>query len=151
MVIVIPIVALMVAEIDDRKWITICAAAAIALSIFSVAMLIGKLGRYLDIDRSAALIGRENLTGFPLVDTRNLKDDQSLNLIGDAGAFWYQIPMSRLHYKTVFDVDTNDPNQSIDEAWLAGMPKDAVVWRDADELRRFARTYYGIKSENVNP
>ena len=59
--------------------------------------------------------------------------------------------MSRLHYKTVFDVDTSDPNQSIDRAWLAGMPKNAVVWRDNEELKRFARTYYGIKSEIRNP
>jgi hypothetical protein len=74
-----------------------------------------------------------------------LKDDQSVDLVGDAAAFWYQIPMSRLHYKTVFDVDTSDPKQSIEQAWLAGMPKDALIWPDMDELKRFARTYYGIK------
>ena len=146
MVMAIPILALLVAQIDDRKWIAICAAAAIAISIFSVAMLIGKLGKYLDIDHNQApLIGRENLEGFRILDTHNLKDDQSVDLIGDACAFWYQVPMSRLHYKTVFDVDTSDPNQSIDQAWLVGMPKDALVWRDAEELKRFARTYYGIK------
>jgi len=86
-----------------------------------------------------------------LLDTRRLIDGQSVDLVGDASAFWYQIPMSRLNYKTVFDVDTSDPNQSIDQAWLAGMPKDAAVWPDHEELKRFARTYYGIKPEARSP
>jgi hypothetical protein len=45
----------------------------------------------------------------------------------------------------VFDVDTSDPAKTIDQDWLAGMPKDAVIWRDDDEMKRFARTYYDMK------
>ena len=124
----------------------------LALAVFSASMLIDKLGRYLDMDHhQAALIGRENFEGYRLLDTRQLQDDQSLDLVGDACAFWYQIPMSRLNYKTVFDVDTSEANQSILQAWLAGMPKNAVVWTDHGESKRFARTYYGIKSEIRNP
>jgi hypothetical protein len=146
MVIVIPIVALLVAQIENWKWTVVCAAFGVVISLLSVGMLIEKLERYLELDRKAAVIGRENLTGFALFDTRNLKDGESLDLVGDASAFWYQIPMSRLHYKTVFDVDTSDSNQTIEEAWLKGMPtRDAVVWRDVDELKRFSRTYFGIR------
>jgi hypothetical protein len=148
MVMAIPIIALMLAQIEPRAWLPLCAAAGLAMAVFSAVMLVDKMGHYLEIDHDkAALIGRENLEGFRLFDTRQLTDGQSVDLVGDACAFWYQIPMSRLNYKTVFDVDTSDPNQSIDQAWLAGMPKNAVVWRDHEELKRFARTYYGIKPE----
>jgi hypothetical protein len=152
MVMIIPMIALLIAQYESRGWTALCAVIAVGLACFSIAMLIGKMTRYLQTDHDkVSLIGRENLEGFRMLDTRTLKDDQSLDLVGDAGAFWYQVPMSRLHYKTVFDVDTSDPNQSIDQAWLAGMPKNAVVWRDNEELKRFARTYYGIKSEIRNP
>jgi hypothetical protein len=152
MAIAIPVGALLIAQYESPGWMALCTAAAVGLAGFSTTALIGKLSRYLATDhQQMSLIGRENLEGFRIVDTRKLKNDQSLDLIGDAYAFWYQIPMSRLHYKTVFDVDTSNPDQSIDEAWLAGMPKGAVVWRDADELKRFARTYYGIKPEIRNP
>jgi hypothetical protein len=151
MVMAIPIIALMLAQIEGRAWWPLCAAAGLAMAVLSTVMLVEKMGRYLQMDHNqAALIGRENLDGFRLLDTRQLADGQSVDLVGDACAFWYQIPMSRLNYKTVFDVDTSDPTQSIDQAWLAGMPRDAVVWRDAPELKRFARTYYGIKPEIRN-
>ena len=120
-------------------------AAGAGMAVLSVCLLTGKMGRYLEIDHtSQPLIGRENLEGFRLLDTRQLTDGQSVDLVGDASAFWYQIPMSRLHYKTVFDVDTSDPSQSIEQAWLAGMPSDAVVWKDPQELKRLERTYFGL-------
>jgi len=143
MVIAIPIVAMMVAQIGSRIW---TALAAVAMAVLSVSILTGKMSRYLELDHTkVALIGRENLEGFRLFDTRRLRPDESLDLIGDAGAFWYQIPMSRLHYKTVFDVDTSDPTKSIDQTWLAGMPKDTVIWKDESEMKRFARTYFGME------
>jgi hypothetical protein len=152
MVVVIPIIALMIARIEFTAWNIVVCAAVLIMAALSVTLLTRKLSRFLDTDHNAvALVGRENLEGFRLFDTRQLKDDQSLDLVGDAGAFWYQIPMSRLHYKTVFDVDTSDPKQTIEQAWLAGMPtKNAVVWTDSDELKRFARTYFGIRYDERN-
>jgi hypothetical protein len=150
MVIAIPIVALMVARIDARAWTKLAAAAVVGMAALSVGVLTQKMWRDLEMDHTkVALIGRENLEGFRLFDTRQLKDGQSLDLIGDAGAFWYQIPMSQLHYKTVFDVDTSDRTKTIDQDWLAGMPKDAVVWKDQDEMKRFARTYFRMKDAST--
>ena len=146
MVMAIPIIALMIARIELRAWLPLCAAAGLAIAGFSTSMLIQKMARFLHVDHTKVpLIGRENLEGFRQFDTRRLTDDKALDLVGDACAFYYQIPMSRLHYKTVFDVDTSDPTKSIDQAWLAGMPTDAVIYRDSSELKRFARTYYRIK------
>ena len=150
MVIAIPIVALMVAQIEVRNWNALAGAAAVGMAILSLVVLTQKMWRDLEMDHTkVALIGRENLEGFRLFDTRQLKDGQSLDLIGDAGAFWYQIPMSQLHYKTVFDVDTSDPEQSVDQAWLAGMPKDAVIWKDREEMKRFARSYFGMNDASI--
>ncbi len=144
MVIAIPISALLIVQYED--FVAVGLVAALAIACFSCSMLIYKMGKYLKLDHvTVALIGRENLEGISMLDTRQLKDNQSIDLVGDAAVFWYQIPMSRLHYKTVFDVDTSDPNQSIEQAWLAGMPKDAMAWPDLPELRRFSQTYFGIE------
>jgi hypothetical protein len=144
MVIAIPVVALLIAQCEELNGFAL--AAAVAMSCFSVTTLVHKMQQYLKMDHDTlALIGRENLEGLRMLDTRQLKDNQTVDLVGDACAFWYQIPMTRLNYKTVFDVDTSDPNQSIEQAWLAGMPKDALIWPDYGELKRFARTYHGIK------
>jgi hypothetical protein len=155
MVIAIPIAALLIGQFQGRQWMGVAAVAAIAIACFSDVRISLKLWRFLQLDRQLAaangvgILGRENLAGFRSLDTRNLRPDASVDLIGDACAFWYQIPMTRLHYKTVFDVDTSDPNKSIIDDWLAGMPRDALKWPDVEELRRFARTYYGIPPPSI--
>jgi hypothetical protein len=60
-------------------------------------------------------------------------------LAGDARAFWYVMPMSRLSYRTVFDVPSS--GDSLERAWTKHAPADAMVIVDPNELRRFARTY----------
>jgi hypothetical protein len=149
MTIAIPIAALLVGQAQSRSWLAIAAASGLCLSIFSVYLLTEKLGKYLETDHTTQpLIGRESFEGFRMIDTRQLQPDQVLNLVGDGCAFWYQLPMSRLHYKTVFDVDTSDPGKSAEQAWLAGMPvgPNVVIWRDMPELDRLERTYYGFSN-----
>jgi hypothetical protein len=149
MVMTIPIFALMIAQVSFRQWWTGCAVVAVLLAGFSTIALIQKLSPYLTLDRQLAadgpgLIGRENLDGMRMLDTRRLRDNAQLDLVGDACAFLYQIPISRLHYKTVFDVDTSDPKKTITQSWLTGMPGSALVWPDIEELKRFSRTYFDI-------
>jgi hypothetical protein len=64
-------------------------------------------------------------------------------LAGDARAFIYSVPMSRLHYRTVFDVDIK-PSQTLIDAWTQDAGDADVIVVDPLELERFARTYYGI-------
>lgn len=150
LVIEIPIIALLAAQVDDWRWNWLVAAVAIGLACISCVVMAQKFPLFLRTDHELAriegvgLIGRENLRGMRLFDTNQLQTNESLDLVGDACAFWYQIPMSRLHYKTVFDVDTTDPKQSIIEDWLAGMPTHARMWVDEPELKRFSETYYRI-------
>jgi hypothetical protein len=158
LVIEIPIIALLVAQIDDRRWLWLSTGAAVGIACVSCIVMGQKLNgneklmkpRFLHVDHELArttgvgVIGVENLRGMNLLDIDQLRENESLDLVGDARAFLYQIPMSRLHYKTVFDVDTSDAKQSIIEAWLAGMPTGARMWVDEPELNRFSRTYYRI-------
>jgi hypothetical protein len=69
---------------------------------------------------------------------------ESVCLIGDATAFRYPLPSSRLHYRTVFDIDAR--GRPIEDAWADGCPRQPgdIVLLDFNELARFARTYYAI-------
>jgi len=61
-------------------------------------------------------------------------------LVGDARAFMYQIPMKRLRYRTVFDVDDSNGKSFFDA--MAGPPEpEQVLIIDPNELRRFEKTY----------
>jgi hypothetical protein len=62
--------------------------------------------------------------------------------VGEARAFWYPLPMSRLRYRTIFDADTSG-GRDVLEAWTAGWPPKRSEWIliDPRELERFSRTY----------
>lgn len=92
-------------------------------------------------------LGAEDLSWLTpeAIDLGKLPRDVTLCLIGDARAFVYQIPMTRLRYRTVFDVpDVKGDN--IVQAWLGPVPATSKHWLliDPAELRRFKRTYYSL-------
>jgi hypothetical protein len=92
-----------------------------------------------------ALIGYEDLSriGVPQPFADAIAKGGPVALVGDARAFVYTIPMSRLHYRTVFDIDAK-PGESVIATWAEGAPPDATLLVDPNELRRFNQTYYGI-------
>lgn len=67
--------------------------------------------------------------------------DAKLRLAGDAQAFLYSLPMSRLQYRTPFDVP-NGPAETVFRGYDVDHP-EANVWTrvDPSELARFSRTY----------
>jgi hypothetical protein len=78
---------------------------------------------------------------YPELDDRLtpvMNGTQHLCLIGSARAFVYEMPMSRLHYRTVFDVDVH--GRDVVEAWADGCPHKAadVNYTDYDELQRLS-------------
>jgi len=147
-VLAVPICALLIANANWR-WTTV------GLIVFLLATgsppLAERLNKYLLLDRlliaesPVGLLGRENLAG--LRGPTNLPPDTRLDLVGDAGPFLYQVPMTHLRYRTVFDVDSSDPNQSIVDDWLNGpsspQPNRTIVI-DPAELSRLSRTYFGL-------
>jgi hypothetical protein len=137
MVMTIPISAMLIGQITDWRWITAGAAALIAMCGISTTLIFMKLPH-------ADVICPPDLDGMRPLVVGTLPADANVDLVGDAYIFCYQLPMTRLHYKTVFDVDTSDLDKSIIDDWLTGMPKDALMFVDKESLNRFARTYYRI-------
>jgi hypothetical protein len=77
-----------------------------------------------------------------LVDTRKMDPQPQIALVGDAQVFLYQIPMSRMHYRSVFNVsaDTNDPI----DAWIGPQIRGDRNWLlvvNPMEIQRLHRTY----------
>jgi hypothetical protein len=84
----------------------------------------------------------ENVSWITIASTERLPEGARLLLVGDAKAFWYPIPMSRLRYRTVFDADTSN-GRGIDEAWGVTAAREAGEWVliDPQELQRLEQTY----------
>jgi hypothetical protein len=137
-VLAIPICALLIARVKFR-----------AFRIASVVILTAACGNaFVQLHRQLVaqpleLMGVEQISAMLPFDLRSIPQSKQLQLAGDAAAFWYQMPMSRLRYRTVFDVDAR-PGQDIIEAWTDGWDKGQVILVSPDELSRFARTYNGI-------
>jgi hypothetical protein len=75
-----------------------------------------------------------------------LPGDVTLVLVGDARAFWYSgVPMSRLRYRTVFDVKDDGPD--VITAWAGQEANRPATWWviDPPELHRFSATYLHVR------
>jgi hypothetical protein len=141
----IPLSALLIGQLPEKP---------IPSTAYSIIILLAGLGGLFSVYTKLTSInshlfdflGLEDLTGLtPLADTK-IPPDTNVYLIGDAKAFLYNIPTDHLFYKTVFDVNAT-ANQSSDDAWRSGWPPptpSTIQVIDAPELRRFARTYFGI-------
>ncbi len=85
--------------------------------------------------------GEQNISWVTADTVEGLPPDAPLLLVGDAQAFWYPLPMSRLRYRTVFDADTSG-GRGVWEAWGVGRGRPGEwVAVAPDELERF-HTYY---------
>jgi len=140
-VLAIPIAALLLGMIELRQGLAPLAALCAILAATTWFMMDQRIEKFLQ----PGIVGAEDLMQLtPLADVK-LPEDSHLVLVGDARAFFYQIPMSRLSYRTVFDADVK-PGQACVDAWRAGAPSDSSVITviDPGELMRFSRTYWMI-------
>jgi hypothetical protein len=140
-VLAVPALALLVALADWRRW---GPAVAVVLA-GSVAVSWGLIHRQFH-DKLYGPSGWAGVLGVQDLNpelAQSVPADATLTLVGDAQAFYYQRPMTRLRYRTVFDVP---PGEDVIEAWRGGRPAAADEWVliDPAELRRFAGTYWGI-------
>jgi hypothetical protein len=142
----IPIAAILIAQpIRWRALQTFMCAGVILSSAVSFVWTWRTLWRE---SHDAAMIGLPDLS---IALDRALKEridaGATLDLIGDAKAFLYVMPIQKLRYRTAFDVDIK-PGQSIEDAWL-GPDADAVRRPrgshirlvDPAELNRLLTTY----------
>jgi len=141
-VLAIPWISLLAGELRLMRWRLAVPCAAIIAATVGIIDLQSRLERFVSENQKAngQLVGLENF--WPLVQVN--KDVSGLALVGDARAFLYQLPMNRLHYRTVFDVNTV-PGESVIEDWLQPAPPgDWTIFIDLPELKRLT-SYYGIQ------
>jgi len=160
-VLAIPICAMLIAQAKWHKSVmAVLCCVLLALQFFPRAVDGGdfriesveaRLDRFLDIDRRLVdeagfgILGRMSLMGF--VQPDGITSQTRLDLVGGVQPFLYQLPMTRLSYRTVFDVDSSGADKSVIADWLAGQDApqaDRLVVIDPAELDRLSRTYYGI-------
>jgi hypothetical protein len=142
----IPIAAILIGAIQWRKNLP----AAVALVLLCAALGWSGVSNPLAFTTRDPvrwqLIGREDLSFTIPPELAEMKDSgKQVALIGDAEAFLYQIPMSRLHYRTVFDLPANmtDPI----EAWAGPVAKNNPNWLlvvNPLEIDRLHKTYLDV-------
>jgi hypothetical protein len=145
----IPVAALLIAE---ARWPKIALAALICVLLgWQLVPVVSHLSQFLELDRRQVdiggfgILGRQNLEGIHGPDM--LPENGTIDLVGDAEVFFYQIPMKRLGYRTVFDVDSSDGSKTLVEDWLGGSSAPRAGRRiviDPGELERLSRTYFGL-------
>ena len=144
-VLAIPITALLVSTVSTgRWWPRALAGVVVALVLMSWAMVHAEFTSRLHGAGWVGVVGAQDLSGLNPPGVSDVPPEATLQLVGEARAFWFQRPMNVLRYRTVFDVDVSG-NQSIVEAWSGGSPAPGEwLLIDTEELRRFHRTYYRI-------
>lgn len=137
----IPLSALAIG-LHPRRWIAAITATAVAVIVVVTTWinLHGAMIAFGDYGR-AGLFAAEDLSFMIPEELDAMRTtDQRIALVGDAGAFFYQIPMERLLYRTVFDVDGQ-----ADTVWTAWRADEAdVLVIHPAELRRLHQYYAHI-------
>ncbi len=93
-----------------------------------------------------ALVGIVDLSAFLSNELTDAKaKNMQVGMVGDAQAFLYQIPMTELHYKTVFDLpaDTDDAVTAWAGPGARGNP-DYWFEVNSSEIDRLHRTYLHV-------
>ena len=135
-VLAIPVLALLAAQIETPI-ARLALTCGVVLQVgFGLLNLHEKIARQM-LPNVIAL----GIDDWPITDDRIepvIKSTHRLCLIGNAQPFIYEIPMSRLQYRTVFDVDVR--GRSAVEAWQDGFIEESgdVKYIDYGELGRFA-------------
>ncbi len=137
-VLAIPVLALLIARIESPilRWAAVCG--VLFQASLGLVTLDSEIGNRLEY-----CLPMDTYPTPPDAE-KAIAAGRGLCLIGEAKAFAYPLPMSRLHYRTVFDVDCH--GQDPVDAWFNGCSRNegATLLIDYPELRRFARTYSGI-------
>jgi hypothetical protein len=139
-VLAIPIAGLLIGQVRNPYAAGVLTVFVVLAGLLGMTRVHGKLRANPQIFQTMGLQRLTLLT--PLADV-TLRDDERLILLGDARAFLYDVPMSRMQYRTVFDV----PAGRSEDDWMRGfdeVPGKTIVLVDPSELRRFSRTYRNL-------
>ncbi|HEV8292534.1 MAG TPA: hypothetical protein VGP94_11455, partial [Tepidisphaeraceae bacterium] len=147
----IPLLAMMVGFLPVGQGRSLFTAAAVAI-LATVSFIALHVHFEKSLDDSNAYQGLFRLRDFSELQPELAdigKTGGKLALIGDAQAFYRPLPMSRLQYRSIFDVVV-PPGKNIVDAWLGHdldeLRKDHYILLNPGELNRLSQTYYGIPS-----
>jgi hypothetical protein len=138
-VLAIPLGAVVVGLVPRRVCAILMTCGIVIVAIVGVTHLYPRYDVVKQLGGRGAL-GVADLKWLVPYELEHAPTDRPLTVVGDAQVFWYsQIPMSRLRYRTVFDVGPGDWIN----AW--GVPDDgSTVILFPGELGRFARSYFDV-------
>jgi hypothetical protein len=151
----IPVAAMLVAQIE---WKRLRPLGAALILLGAGASWLGpwglhqRLAGFMNVGKMALAIADLSQLTPEILNPIERDSTRELLMVGDSQAFLHQLPMSRLHYRTVFDVDTSnvDPAnaRSVLEAWagvkLDSLPRGSAIYLDPQELLRLSQTYYKV-------
>src|SRR5947207_8847902 len=102
----------------NRQPIFIAAFGVLIVIIAGLTIEVTTFTERVSLWRDRQWLGIDDFKQFLGEDVADLiAKDQPITLIGDARAFWYPLPTSKLHYRTVFDVRGTG---NVVEAWREG-------------------------------
>jgi hypothetical protein len=144
-ILALPIGAVAIGMVRWRGWVFVAGGVLGVVAVVAFVILCRRYAGVRQVAEKGAL-GVENLTWMiPLpaeIDVEKLPADRPIVLVGDAQAFLYSgIPMSRLKYRTVFDVAGEDGKD-----WLIKWTRRArgTVLVFPGELERFRNSYFSV-------
>lgn len=137
---IIPAAALLVGKVERKAWPWVVLSVSLVSMPFTFASVVGRL---VAPPAQSGIAYSEPSIFLPEPLLRLLQQsDRPVYLVGDARAFLYPVPSTRLHYRTVFNVPADKPFR---EAWLGDSPSsDAIVVVAPSELERFEKTYRNL-------
>jgi hypothetical protein len=142
-VLAVPIVTIAAGLVPFAWWRCAMIAAVITSSIVGCRW-IGPIETeaYLTIDSDDYRLLLDQSIYAPGDPARIFDFNGTVVLIGDARAFDYDIPMSRLRYRTVFDIPSTGTAL---EAWAGGaVDGNCLLVIDPNEIQRLERTYIAL-------
>ena len=136
----IPVAALVIGTTRVRFGRLISTVGAAAMGLACVLFVGPHLSTFAALGR-AGFFGVTDLSFIPPPGLTRAAagNDRPVVLAGSSRAFLYQIPMSRLHYRTVFDLPSDAPDALA--AWVDPALKHPILVIDPAEIARLHATY----------
>ena len=139
MVPAVPVAALLIGRVRLRAFAPVAAAGAVLMLLTTVTVVGPLLGPYADLGRRG-FFGPTDLSFMLPKELSEAKNQgRPIILVGDAGAFFYQVPAGQLHYKAVFNLPADAPSAMA--AWVDPTLKQPVLVVNPTEVERLHTTY----------
>jgi hypothetical protein len=145
LVMAVPLAAVLVGRASAGRWWPAGLAVVVIGAVSGWAGVAPALTKWTLPAGNEGLFGLDNFDGL-ITDAPELRaalaGDGPIGIVGDAQAFLYQVPMSRLHYRTVFDLPAGvtDPVA----AWVGPEAEGNREWMlviNPAEIARLHQTY----------